>query len=232
MTAEIIKECRNFITNLKREFNKGLVFAGLQGSHARKEATSESDVDLVVVLDELTMERLDIYAGIVSAAPFADKACGFIAGREELLGWTPSELFLLYFDTEPLSGSLDFIKNRFDRSSAQIAALNDACAIYHSCCHNYMYESDPVSVVHLYKTAFFTLRALEYYRNGSFIKSRKELMSRVSSTEYEILETGTRLQNVEGVETVGFKMATGRLLDWSAQVIKELNGADITGLQS
>ena len=41
--------CAEFLRKLKEVFGEGLVFAGLQGSRGRGEATEESDIDLVVV---------------------------------------------------------------------------------------------------------------------------------------------------------------------------------------
>ena len=47
------------IKKLQNEFEQRLLFVGLQGSYNRGEATQNSDIDLVVILENLTFE--DVY---------------------------------------------------------------------------------------------------------------------------------------------------------------------------
>ena len=44
------------IKKLQNEFEQRLLFVGLQGSYNRGEATQSSDIDLVVILDNLSFE--------------------------------------------------------------------------------------------------------------------------------------------------------------------------------
>ena len=140
MDFNVDEWCAGFLRKLKDAFGGGLVFVGLQGSRGRGEASEESDVDLVVVLKELSPRELGLYAEAVASMPFAEKACGFICGEEELRAWSASELFLLYHDTAPLYGSLDFIVPLIGDGAAEKALKDGACAIYHGCCHNRLYE--------------------------------------------------------------------------------------------
>ena len=50
---------------LKMEFGKRLLYVGLQGSYLRGEATSESDIDIMLVLDEIHAKDLDVYRHIL-----------------------------------------------------------------------------------------------------------------------------------------------------------------------
>ena len=43
------------IEKLQKVFREKLLFVGLQGSYNRGEATPESDIDLVVILDKLSL---------------------------------------------------------------------------------------------------------------------------------------------------------------------------------
>lgn len=45
-----------FFGMLKNEFGSRIWFAGLQGSYARGEADENSDIDIVVILDELILK--------------------------------------------------------------------------------------------------------------------------------------------------------------------------------
>ena len=54
MTKFNIDEWLNIILDkLKYTFKERLIFAGLQGSYSRGEATDKSDIDLVIILDEI-----------------------------------------------------------------------------------------------------------------------------------------------------------------------------------
>lgn len=121
MDFDVHEWCAEFLRKMEGAFGGALVFAGLQGSRGRGEAKDWSDIDLVVVLKELTPRELGLYAEVLASMPFAEKACGFICGEPELRAWSASELFLLYHDTTPLCGSLDFIAPLIDGGAAKKA---------------------------------------------------------------------------------------------------------------
>lgn len=156
-------------------FGDRVVFIGLQGSRGRGEARPSSDIDMVVVLNEMTFEDLSAYGALLESMPEKELACGFISGKKELLGWLPSELFTLYHDTVPIYGTLDFIKGYFTKNDAAAAVATSACAIYHGCCHNFLYEKSGELLSALYKSAFFTLRAELYCKTGRYVKRSDEL---------------------------------------------------------
>ena len=70
------------------EFGPGRVrFMGIQGSRARGEAHEGSDIDVVLILDELTPDDLVRYRACVAQLPEREKLCGFVSGEEELRRW-------------------------------------------------------------------------------------------------------------------------------------------------
>lgn len=91
---------------------------GLQGSRARGEAGAESDIDTLLILDELSASDLARLRQAVAALPERDKLCGFVSDKEELRSWERSELFQFYNDTRPIFGSLDFLLPLLDREAA------------------------------------------------------------------------------------------------------------------
>ena len=72
---------QNITVKLRKEFAERVLFIGYQGSYKRGEATPDSDIDLVVILDYLTLEDLRVYKGIIRSMPQCEKACGFISGK-------------------------------------------------------------------------------------------------------------------------------------------------------
>ncbi len=59
---------------LKEEFNEELLFIGLQGSYNRGEATPQSDIDLIVILETLDFQNLTKYKNILNNMPYKEKS--------------------------------------------------------------------------------------------------------------------------------------------------------------
>ncbi len=48
----------NLILKLRDSFGERLTYVGLQGSYLRNEATSDSDIDIMAVIDKLSIIRI------------------------------------------------------------------------------------------------------------------------------------------------------------------------------
>ena len=96
-----------FLKALQETFCDRIWFVGLQGSYGRGEATETSDIDVVVVLDELSVKDIAAYNRMLNTLSHRELICGFLSGKDELLNWEPSDLFQFYYDTKPILGSLD-----------------------------------------------------------------------------------------------------------------------------
>ena len=77
----------SFLKKLDETFGERVFFAGYQGSYARGEATEDSDIDVVVILDNLTVEDLDTYSKMLDGLKYRERICGFISGKDELMAW-------------------------------------------------------------------------------------------------------------------------------------------------
>nr|WP_312048042.1 nucleotidyltransferase domain-containing protein [Anaerotignum sp.] len=53
------------VSNIKNKFGDRLAFISLQGSYKCKEANDSSDIDIVVILNELTIQNLKKYQVII-----------------------------------------------------------------------------------------------------------------------------------------------------------------------
>ena len=49
---------KNFLQTLNETFENRVWFVGLQGSYGRDEATETSDIDIIVILDELSAKEI------------------------------------------------------------------------------------------------------------------------------------------------------------------------------
>ena len=69
---------------LNSAFGERLVYIGLQGSYLRKEEMKNSDIDIMAVIDKLSVEDLKTYQEALISVGNYDKSCGFICGKEDL----------------------------------------------------------------------------------------------------------------------------------------------------
>ena len=75
----------SFLNALNKTFRSRIWFVGLQGSYARGEATETSDIDMVVILDELTFSDIEAYNSMLDTLEHRELICGFISGKNDIL---------------------------------------------------------------------------------------------------------------------------------------------------
>lgn len=154
---EITGWMKGFLQKLDNTFGKRVFFVGLQGSYGRGEATETSDIDVVVILDELTVTDLQTYSAMLDTLPHRELICGFLSGKDEIMNWEPSDLFQFCYDTTPIQGSLDEVLTLVDESAVNRAIKIGACNIFHGCVHNMLYEKSEDILRDLYKSASFVV---------------------------------------------------------------------------
>lgn len=203
---------QNFTQKLSETFGKRVWFVGLQGSYGRGEATETSDIDVVVILDELSAADIEDYNNMLDTLSHRKLICGFISGKNEIRNWEPSDLFQFYYDTVPIYGSLEELISIIDESAVNRAIKIGACNIFHGCIHNMLYEKSEDILRELYKAASFVVQAIAFKQSGSYIRNQKELLSVVSSDEQMIVETFLKLKNGE---VVAFSNMSEALFAWS-----------------
>ena len=213
---EISSWMDKFVGALDASFKNRVWFVGLQGSYGRGEATETSDIDVVVILDELTAQDIQIYNAMLDTLPNRELICGFVSGKEELLNWESSDLFQFYHDTTPIKGSLDELLAVIDEVAIDRAIKIGACNIYHGCVHNMLHEKSDEILKGLYKSASFVVQAICYQETGCYIKSQKDLLGKVSGNEKSIVENFLSLKNGGKVD---FEEMSNTLFAWSKKWI-------------
>ena len=208
----------NFLEKLDVAFGSRVWFIGLQGSYGRGEATETSDIDVVVVLDELSVEDIQTYNNLLDTLPNRDLICGFLSGKTELFHWEPSDLFQFYFDTTPIKGSLDELRNMIDETAVNRAIKIGACNIFHSCVHNMLYEKNEDILRGLYKSASFVIQAIAFKQTGKYISHQKDLLQIFNDEEKVIVKTFLELKTGGNID---FDEMSRILYEWSKKWIRE-----------
>ena len=215
---DIKKWMNTFLNAVNETFTNRIWFVGLQGSYGRGEATETSDIDVVIILDQLSATDIQAYNAMLDGLPYRELICGFLSGKDELLNWESSDLFQFYYDTTPIKGSLDELLAVIDEASIDRAIKIGACNIYHGCVHNMLHEKSDDILRDLYKSASFVVQAIAFRQTGKYLKQQKELLRVVSSDECGIIETFLSLKSGGKVD---FYLMSEALFAWSKKWITE-----------
>ena len=215
---EITTWMDGFLKALNKDFGSRVWFVGLQGSYGRGEATETSDIDVVVILDELSASDIQRYNAMLDTLPHRELICGFLSGKEELFRWEPSDLLQFYYDTTPLKGSLDELLPLLDRATIERAVKIGACNIYHGCVHNMLHEKSEDALKGLYKVASFVVQAVALRQTGKYVKQKRDLLNVVSSDEKIIVENLLRIK--DGCD-FDFDNMSETLFSWSKKIISD-----------
>lgn len=213
--VEIELYVTGFIDNLKQKFGSRLLYVGLQGSFMRGEADENSDIDMMVILDSLTVADMDTYRHIIEETGYVDKACGFICGEEELSHWNPCEICHLVHTTKDYYGTLSRFIPPYDAADIKNYIKISLNNLYHEICHRYIHESREKNIEALpgtYKCVFFILQNLHFWRTGSFVATKKELLTQLKDDEDKaVLQMALDLKNRPSFD---FNKAYSLLFSW------------------
>ena len=210
----------NFLQALNETFENRVWFVGLQGSYGRGEATETSDIDIVVILDELSAMDIQTYNDMLDTLSHREMICGFLSGKKEIMNWEPSDLFQFCNDTTPIKGSLDEVMTVIDKSAVNRAIKIGACNIYHGCVHNMLHEKDEDILRGLYKSASFVVQAIVFKQTGKYIKHQEELLLVAKPNEQAIINT---FLSMKKGGTVDFIPMSNALFVWTKQWISEIS---------
>ncbi|MBO5728053.1 MAG: nucleotidyltransferase domain-containing protein [Oscillospiraceae bacterium] len=207
-----------FLQALDNTFAQRIWFVGLQGSYGRSEATQTSDIDMVVILDELSPTDIQAYHDMLDTLPHRESICGFLAGKTELLHWEASDLFQFYYDTTPIVGNLDELLALIDDAAVDRAIKTGVCNLYHGCVHNMLHEKSEEILKELYKAASFVVQALYFQQTGYYIRRQTDLLPLAAPRERALLETFLSLKSGG---TVDFHAMSEALFLWCRHRIEQ-----------
>ena len=207
-----------FTKTLDATFPNRVWFVGLQGSYSRDEATDTSDIDPVVILEEVTPADIQRYSAMLDTLPHRELICGFLSGKREIFNWEPSDLFQFCHDTNPIRGSLDDVLALADDAAITRAIKIGVCNIYHGCIHNMLHGKCVHTLRGLYKSASFTAQAICYRHTGRYIRRQEELLPCLDHEDRKIVATFLALKNGA---VVNFREMSEDLVVWAGNWIEK-----------
>ncbi len=215
---------QNYISRLtermREKFGRRLLYVGLQGSYLRGEANENSDIDIMVILDELTVADMDAYRGIIQSLESYDKSCGFICGEKDLAHWNPLEIRNLLGSTRDHFGELrDFVPSCTDEDLRNFVkmSLNN---LYHELCHRYIHAdraANEEALPFTYKSVFFILQNLHCLRTGNFVGTKAALLEVLEGKDREVLARSIAMKQGE---VFGFGESYALIFAWCRDTLR------------
>lgn len=216
MQIDVEKWMEELVSRLHRALPGRLRFIGLQGSYRRGEATPQSDIDVVAVLDRVDLAALDSYRQTVLNMPHGELACGFLCDEDALRRWPKFDLLSLVMDTQPYWGELEPLLPAFTPADTDAAVKIGASALYHAAVHCYLYDEAPEAALSaLSKSVFFLLRARVYRDTGIQCLTRAQLADTAAPDEAALLSLVSQASCRDETE-----LAYARLISWAAKLLE------------
>ena len=211
---------QNLISECKTAFGTRLLYMGLQGSYLRGEAHENSDIDIMVIINDFSVTDMQTYREILKKIGWFEKSCGFICGKSEMLNWNPLEVCQLKFTTKDLLGTLtDYLlpASRQDEINYVKISLGN---LYHELCHRFIHSDKEKNIAKFRGTCkgfFFLIQNLYYLESGNFILSKKELKEKVAAADRRILEFS------DLPDDYNFDEAFSELIAWCQEAFERLS---------
>ena len=208
---------------LKQKYGRRLIYVGLQGSYLRKEATIDSDLDIMVVIDQITVTDLDSYRSIIQSIEHFDKSCGFICGKSDLARWNPLEIFHLLNNTKDYYGVLHELVPPYTKDDIKCYIKVNTNNLYHEICHRYIHADYTTNITQLpysYKCVFFILQNLYYLTHGEYIQRKRDLLEKLSGKHHEVLACSMELSSCKSFD---FSECFDLLFTWCQEVMQSVD---------
>ena len=176
---------------LREKFGERLAYVGLQGSYSRGEAAEDSDVDVMVLLEDFSVDDMQSYRALLDQMGDTDRACGFLCGREEMANWNPLEICHLLHTTRDYYGELNGLVSAYTRENVRDYIRLSLGNLYHVLCHTRVHAGEAEMRTLLpaaYKQAFFILQNLCFYHTGCFPGTRRELRTMLDGADRAVLQ--------------------------------------------
>lgn len=207
---------------LKDAFGERLLYIGLQGSYLRGEESENSDIDIMAVIDKISVEDLKTYQNALVSVGNYDKSCGFICGRSDLEHWNPLEICHLLNATKDYYGELKKLVPQYtleDEKNYVKFSLNN---LYHEICHRYIHADREYNISRMpitCKSVFFIMQHLYYLRSGNFIQTKRELLECIQDEDKTVLDLSMSLKNDSDYD---FDRAFAVLFNWCQNALLRL----------
>jgi len=171
----------DFEGSVKEAFGGRLKYIGLRGSHLRGEAQPRSDVDFLIILDEITQRDLEVLKNLIRKQPH--RISPYVFSLDEFKG-LPRYGKAQFWLEEPSMFSMFCMPEPTREDLWEIVKSNLDTAI-HTVRHYYLEEHLEEQILkglrYYIKTCDFALRVIVYILTGEYPTTRSQLKARMET---------------------------------------------------
>lgn len=220
---DIEKYMATLIRLLKETFGERLLYVGLQGSYLRGEATPDSDIDIMVVINDLFVSDMDAYRAILKTVGDYERSCGFICSKQDLAAWNPLEICHILHSTKDYYGVLGELIPVYTEADIRNFVKFSLNNLYHEICHRYIHADRQKNAERLamtYKGVFFILQNWYYLAHDRFVATKTELLTLLDGKNKAVLERAMAFGNGESCD---FAENFALLFTWCQEMLASVS---------
>lgn len=207
---------------LKKALGDRLLYLGLQGSYLRGEATESSDLDIMAVIRDITIQDLAEYRAAIQSLEGYELSCGFICGEREMRHWNPLEICHLLHTTRDYYGELKALVPQYSEYDIRSFVKMSLGNLYHEICHRFIHRSaerNREDLPFTCKGVFFILQNLHYLESGVFIATKQEMLAALEGRDRDVMIMALSLGKNE---EYNFDEAFSLLFSWCQEAMTRI----------
>lgn len=220
-----------FTDKLKNKFGARLVFAANHGSWARGETHPGSDIDILVILDDVSEDDLKTFRCIIGdMSDGGVNTSGLLMSVAELQQAPAGDLVQFFYGRNVLHGSLEGIVELPDSTELLTDVWLKANMNLHHARHYLLFPHDLPKVVHRllypFKDCFYALQFWFLATEGKYITRKDDMLPMLDNdTDKQAVITARDWYKSADDRTARPEYYINLLERWSRGMLRKLEGS-------
>lgn len=188
--TEVQKLLKEFVSLMRETYGKDLVFVIHHGSWATGEAKPDSDVDTLVMLDEITKKELDKLRKILSQDQFK-KMTVLLFSKLDMSNFVPFARHQFHYGAKLLHGACSLPEPTKEEMLIEIRKIADEVGFWSKYLYTHLHLAENVvrKMYWRFKEAIIALKVYVHWKTGKFPLTKDRLKKHLTDPkDREIVE--------------------------------------------
>ena len=174
--TEVEKLIKKFVNVMKKAYSKNLVFIIHHGSWATGEANSDSDIDTLVMLEEITKSELAKLRDILNKAEF-EKFTVLLFSRLDMDNFIPFSRQQFHYGAKILYGKCPLPEPTREEMLLEIKKIADEVGFWSKYLFTHQKQAENIArkMYWRFKEAIIALKVYIHWKTGEFPVTKKRL---------------------------------------------------------
>jgi predicted nucleotidyltransferase len=188
--TEVERLLKGFVSLMKKAYGKNLVFIIHHGSWATGEANPDSDIDTLVMLDEISKNELEELRNILRQEQY-QKMTVLLFSRLDMDNYIPFARHQFHYGAKLLYGECPLPEPTREQMIIEIRKIADEVGFWSKYLYTHLHLAENVvrKMYWRYKEAVIALKVYVHWKTGSFPATKERLKRLLTDPEdIEIVE--------------------------------------------